>query len=100
MRILISMAASPTKTSTGVQVWGSITDFHNDVDYDWEGCSPKKALSDLKKLKGTKYGKDWDYGGDVGLEGDMLVKDAAGNEKHFFGKNAIAKLIEYLKSIS
>ena len=91
MKILISLSAQSSET-----VFGCVT--LKGKELLWEDTPVSKVKSQLKAfdLSSLKYGKDWEYGGDIGEEGDIYVKKAKGEGKDFSGRTGLSQFVKYL----
>jgi hypothetical protein len=79
------------------RVWGGLKLLKDgSTEIVWEG-EPLQHVNQQVQPIGTVYGVDWDFAGDVGLEGDIFVEDVFRKINwSFSGRRALLDFKEWI----
>lgn len=90
----VAVAAAAKKTVAGKSsIWGGIILLPSKTEVDWDGQSFEKGMEPLAEMKGTKYGTDWKWAGDLPPEEcDIAIRLKNGRAYDFGGPTALQDL--------
>ena len=90
----VAVAAAAKKTVAGKSsIWGSIILLPSKREVDWDGQSLEEGMKPLAEMKGTKYGTDWKWAGDLPPEEcDIAIRLKNGRAYDFGGPTALQDL--------
>lgn len=93
MKVNLARASTKTTAAGKSSIWGSIILLPSKREVDWDGQSLEEGMKPLAEMKGTKYGTDWKWAGDLPPEEcDIAIRLKNGRAYDFGGPTALQDL--------
>lgn len=93
----VAVAAAKKTVAGKSSIWGGIILLPSKKEVDWDGQSFEKGMEPLAAMKGTKYGTDWKWSGDLDPDECDIAVRMNGKAWDFAGPEAVKQLLDLAK---